>query len=235
MKVKYLFVYFIILLSVSGCSAEYNLDVDTELNFNESITIYSSTGNEYDQVNNYNTFLPINYDADEPKVFEQKVDGVDYYNINKDSDGSFIKFDYKHSLKSIINDRFSLSCYKYVNIMNIYNEDHKRNELVISTSDKFLCFDYYENLDDVTVKIHTKRDVYSNNADVVDKDTYIWNINKTNKNDKSIIMNISSEAVDKKMSFFERNLFFIIVILLVVLGICLYFYFKKKSDRIDSI
>ena len=235
MKIRYLFIYLFILLFASGCSVSYNLDIDDDLKFNESVTLSSNTGTDYDQVNNYNSFLPINYDADEPKVFENKVAGVKYYDIKKDSDGSFIKFDYKHNLRSIINDRFSLSCYKYVNIMNTYNNELKRDELIISTSREFLCFDYYNNLEDVIVKIHTKRDVYDNNADYVDDDNYIWNINMDNKDDKAIIMNVSSKIIDKKISFFEKYLFFIIIVLLIIVGIFLFSHFKKKSDRIDEV
>ena len=110
-----------------------------------------------------------------------------------------------------------------------------RDELLISTSKKFLCFNNYNNLDDVTVNITTKKEVYSNNADSVNGNTYTWYINKDTKDDASIQMVINSEVIDEGIPFWEENLLFIIVCIVLIFSGIVYLFIKRRSDKVNKI
>ena len=235
MKFKFILLSLVILLVCSGCTVEYNLDIDDKLNLNESIAIKSYDFDEIEEIRDYNTFLPISIEADDYSVYEQKKDGVEYYNITKNDDNSEIKFDYSYNVDMFNENRFARSCYEYVTVMSNYDQEEKRNELLLSTSKKFLFFKNQEDLESVTIKIHTDREVYSNNADSVDGNTYIWNITKDNKNDAGISMVLSSDILEKEISFWEKNLLWILTfIFFCVVGI-VYLYLKNKSEKADKI
>ena len=235
MKVKYIFSILLVLLLCSGCSVTYNLDIDSKLNLTENVSIDADTSSDIEDISDYNKFLPISYYADESSIFSEKKDGVDYYNMGKKDDNTSINFDYVFDVDKINDSVFAHSCYNYITVMNSYNKDEQRDELLISTSKNFLCFDNYDNLDNVTVKIHTKRSVYSNNADFVDKNTYIWNINETNKNNASIQMVINSEIIDEGIPFWEQNVLFIIVAIVMLISLIIYIFVKKRSDKVNKI
>ena len=232
MRVKIFCVCIFLLVFCSGCSVEYNLDIDRNLDLNENINISATTFDDSEQINNYDKYLPIDYTADEPKVFEKKYDSIEYYDINKSNDN--IKFSYNYDVDKFNNNIFARNCYQYVTVMNTINEEEERNELILSTSKKFLCFDYYDNLEDVTIKIKTKRKVYSNNADRVEGKTYIWNINKNNKEDSAINI-IMDSSPKSSLSFLEKNLLWIIMAgILFICGV-IYFVIKRRSDGVNKI
>lgn len=235
MRFKFFLVLLFVLFVCSGCSVNYELDIDKSLNLNESITIHADTSGEIDKINSYNQFLPISINADDYSVFESKKDDVDYYNISKEDDASEIRFDYSYDVSKFNDNYFARSCYQFVTAMNSYDDEEQRDELLISTSKKFLCFDNQESLDSVTIKIHTTRDVYSNNADIVDGNNYIWNITRDDKDNASIQMVVSSTPIQKTLSFWERNLLFFIAIGVFLIGGLIYIILKKRSDKVDEI
>lgn len=235
MKYKFILLNLFILLLCCGCSVEYNLDIDDDLNLNESISIDAYSNNEVNEIRSYSSFLPISYYADDYSVFEKKKDGLDYYDIFKNSDFNNIVFDYKYNVDKFNDNVFARTCYEYVTVMDTYNELENRNELIISTSKKFLYFDIRDELESVTIKIHTKREVYDHNADSVDNDTYIWNINKNNKNDAAIIMKLSSEIIAKNIPVWERSLLGIICLGIFILVFIVYIIMKNRSRKVDKI
>jgi len=234
MKSKYILLSVFLIVVCTGCSVTYDLNIDKELNLNESININSHSSSEVTKISDFKVFYPINYEADNPLVFERRVDGVEYYDVTKNDDNTEITFNYKYNVDLYLNNVFARNCYEYVTAMDYFNKDKKRNELLLSTSKKFLCFDKNESLDEVTVKIHTKRKVYDNNADEVKGKTYIWHINKDNKDDRAIIMNVSSTKGDK-LSFWQRNMIFIVFIGVFIVGLIIYFFGRKRSGRINKI
>ena len=234
MKIRYILCSILLIVFCSGCSVTYDLDIDKELNLNESININSNLEMDIKRIADFKDFYPINYEADNPLVFERRVDGVEYYDVTKNNDNNDITFNYKYNVDLYLNNVFARNCYEYVTAMDYFNKNEQRNELLISTSKKFLCFDTNESLEEVTVRIHTKRKVYDNNADEVKGKTYIWHINKNNKDDRAIIMKVSSSKSDR-LSFWERNMIFIVFIVVFIVGLIIYLIGKKRSGRINKI
>ena len=235
MKLKYIILGFCCFLFCSGCSVEYNLDIDNELNLKEKITINSQNSNDINRIKELKDYYPTNYSADRFEIFEKKTKGVSYYDVNKNSDNTSVEFKYNYNFKSFSDNVFAKTCYEYVTLMNYYNEETKRNELILSTSNKFMCFDYQDTLDNVTLKIHTKRKVYDNNADEVKNDTYIWNINRDNQNEKYIMLSMESTIKDNEVPFWEKNILLFVLLGLLLIGLIVFIIMSKRSKRVDKI
>ncbi len=108
---------------------------------------------------------------------ETKIDGLEKINdIGKlgISTKREIQYSSKDSFKEIpgIN-----SCYQYFSIV----ENPNRDGVILSTSNKNLCFEMYDILEDITIRLKTNHEVESHNADEVVDGEYIWKLNKTHK------------------------------------------------------
>jgi len=235
MKVKFFLLSLFILLICSGCTVEYNLNIDDKLNLNESITINGNSEEDINKIRDFNSYLPVDISIDDSSAFNSKKDDIEYYNVKKKKNDSVMNFDYSYDVDLFNNNVFVRSCYEYVTVMDNYNKEEKRDELLLSTSNKFLCFDQFDNLDSVVIKIKTKRDVYFNNADNVIGNTYIWNITEGNLDDATINMVLSSQIIGSKLSFWERNALFLISLGVVLLIVIVYKYLKKRSEKINEI
>lgn len=235
MKFRIFLLSLFVLLFCSGCNVEYNLNIDDKLNLNEVIEIEATTNDEMKKISDYNSLLPVDINIDDSFAFQNKNKNIEYYEISKKRNNSFINFKYSYDVDLFNDNVFARSCYQYVTVMNNHDNVDDRDELVLSTSKKFLCFDNFEDLDNVIIKIKTKREVFSNNADSVDGDTYIWNITEANKDDAAISMVMSSEIVANKLSFFEKNALFIIVLSVFIVGGIIYILMKKRSEKVNEI
>ena len=60
-KIKYVLLLFIL----SGCSVEYNINIDKNINLNENINILAQTEDEILRIEEYNGNLPIDVEIDE--------------------------------------------------------------------------------------------------------------------------------------------------------------------------
>ena len=220
---------------ITGCSVNYELNIDKQLNLSENIILNATTDTDVQKILDFNQYIPINIEFDEPVIFKEKADGVQYYNINKKSDNSSLKFNYSYDVDEFNFNIFAKSCYQYVTVMDQDNE----KELLLSTSREFLCFDKYDNLDDVTVTITSKYKLKETNADEVSRHTYRWFINKGNAKDKYLYLLLNTG--EKDLNLWERilegdftNTFTIFLAVFLIGGIII-FLFKKKGDRRNRV
>ena len=235
MNNKYLLIIIVIAFLCSGCSVDYNIDIDKKLDFVEDINLNSTSDEDTQKIKEFNSFVPINVEADDSAVFEKKYDDIEYYDIRKSNENNKLIFNYVSNIDKFNNDMFARSCYQYITLMK-KNED---KDLLLSTSRKFLCFDKYENLDDVTVTITSKYKLKETNADVVENHKYTWYINKDNADNKFVYLLL--DITDRDLTLWERILegeyvnIFTISLLLLVIGLVIYFILKKKGDRKNKI
>ena len=226
---------FLCLFLVTGCTAGYQLDIDEELNLKEKTIVNAVTSLDVDEIKDFNRIIPSNIDVDDFKAFEKKVDGISYYNINKKNDNTLLSLDHKFNVNSINNSYIARSCYEYVTIMR----QNKDKELLLSTSNKFLCFKNYDNLDEVKIIITSKYKLKNTNADNVNGHNYIWNINKSNYSNKNIYLLLDITDID--LTFWERVLngeytnICVVSILIFVFCMFGYFYLRGVSKRRDEI
>ncbi len=219
-------------LFLTGCSVDYKLNIDKGLNFNESVQLKASTVQEKERIIDYNQFLPIDYYADDYSVYEEKISGVEYYDSKKLDGDTVLQFKYPYDIEKFNNNILALNCYQYVTAMN------SNNTLILSTSKKFLCFDKFDELEDVTVTVTSRYKLIKTNADSSDNYTYVWKITKDNYKDRSLYLEL--DATDRKETWwekFQKTGFYqygIIIIIIMVVFIVFQF-FKKKSERRDRI
>lgn len=224
----------VILLFCSGCSASYSLNIDSLDNINEILELGADNENDRLEISNYNTFLPIDRNADDVSVFKSKVPGVEYYTQKTNSTGDKLIFQYNHNrFKTFYNDYITNRCYEYVTIMN------NNNDLILSTSKVNYAFQKYENLDKVTIKITSKYKLKETNADIKGNREYIWNISREEANDKYIYLSL--DMSEKDLNFWERlwngeytSMFTVFVLLTIIAGI-LYIFIRKKEKKVDAI
>lgn len=222
MKKNILLIFLIITLT--GCSVEYNVDVDDKIN--ESTTIVTLTDD-----------LPYKSYTAQKNVDITSLkddDSSKYSKIIKETDDNYI-FNYKYEFEQneYIDSFIANSCYEKLNITN----DNDR--FIINTSDKFLCLNVDDGIvDSVTINITTKNKVTSNNADKVSNNTYTWYIDESNYENKPIQMNISKKNIigdNEKLLFsgsLELILTFLIFIIPIIVLIILAKYNGKHKNKI---
>lgn len=216
-----------------GCSATYDLDIDKELKINESLNLSLSSDTDYSKLSEFNSNLPVDINVDDVEAFNNKKNDIDYFDIKKSLDSNLISFNYDYlDYNNLDSDRIINTCYDYFSLVN--KNDNDNYKLILSTSKKFNCFDLYDNLDDVTINISTKKKVYDNNADSVNGNTYTWYINKDTKDDAAISI-VMDGSIDKSLSFFEKNILFIIILGVLFIGLIIYLIIKKRSDKVNKI
>lgn len=184
MKIKYLILISLTVI-LSGCSANYEINIDND-NIHESLTINNTDINKFKSIN-----IPIDYEIDDVEIYDKKEENIDYYNIETNNKDAKIYYNFN-------SDNFNTSmlfktCYENT----VFTKDDY--ELLITTSDKFSCFDNYEELDDITIKITSKYKLINTNADKYDKYNYYWYINKDNKDNKKIILRLDTTTILKSL------------------------------------
>ncbi len=233
---KNILLFVFIVLCCTGCHVDYHLNIDTVNSMEENIILNGTSNDDIKKINSFNEFVPIDIIADDYSAFQKKLDGIDYYSIlRKDNSLNFI-YD-RFNVKKLNDSMFARSCYQYVTVME--GGRGKSSELLLSTSNKFLCFDRYDNLDDVTVTITSKYKLKKTNADVVDEHKYTWNINKENANDKYLYLLLDTTV--RELSLWDRimegeytNVFTVSLVIAFIGGI-VYLILKKKGDRRNRI
>lgn len=121
------------------------------------------------------------------------------------------------------------TCYDAFNIIK------DKSNIMISTSEKFNCFDYYEELDQIKVEATVNYKVSKTNADKKKGNTYIWYINKENAENKPIQLFFD---LNKKVSiwpFTNFQTYVIVIALLIVIVASIVFIVSRISKRNNKI
>lgn len=210
----------VILLSLTGCSFEYNIKIDTNTISEENIV-----------------YIP-NTDKNNIKLEVEKL--VSKYTGPTNSLGM-----YKQSVIEN-NNNFGMSYKKTYDTLNDYNNSlsfsicydnykliKEKDKIVISTSKRFNCFNKYSELDDVTINIDSSLEVESSNADEVNGNIYTWNINKSNADNKpiNIVLKPNTEQKEKQR---QLSVVLLVIAAFILLGIIV-FLIRSKGKRKNKI
>lgn len=243
---KKIFILTFFLLCVTGCNANYDLEIyNNQVKENMQFTESNSSiwDSEVQYGLSYRTLLEASlkypYPAFDNTVVDEddtiKLDGIEYYNNSLISDTN--KLGQKLTYNKFTLDNFNESsivkkCYQYFNVIE------ENNNIVLSTSLENLCFTEYPNLDTITVNIKTNHKVVSSNADIVNGYHYTWNIDRSTKDDAAILITIKKdEYIFNYENEFVKKVIYITLIVGIILGvgsIC-YFYFKNKNKKLNEI
>lgn len=207
-----------LLFFLTGCTAEYKLDIDNT-SVKETILINikdSKLGLEGKNI----------LKNSKQKVFN---DSSDYYiqNFNKSGNKFNINYNYVHDIDKFSGTSFIEECYPEYSIIN--NQD----VLVINTGEEFVCYNKFgnEKIENTKIVISTKLNVLNNNADKINGNRYIWNIDESNYYDKPIIMKIDKSNANNESTF----LLGIISLIIIIVGVLIYLFVKFKRIKNNSI
>ena len=205
------------LFLVTGCNATYNLEIEYD-EFKEKLEVDSVVTN----INNL--ILPLVYDVDEYDA-DVKPGSEGFYDASMNDNGFslFHTFKYREFLSSTMLN----SCYDKVDVK--YN----KNNIYVSTVGSFSCFERYDDLHSLTVKISSKYKLVASNADKIDGFDYIWYIDNNNL-DKGIY--VEFDTTGKKMDIMgwlndNGILVFIFQFVLILLLALFMLFMKKKNDE----
>lgn len=216
---KILYLIFI-LVFITGCNAEYNIEIKDN-SVNEKLNISNVSSSKFD-----NIYIPVNYEDNDYTVYESKLDGIEYYNINNNNN---VTIDYKFKYNNFQKSTLFNTCYENA----VFTIDSY--ELLVSTSNEFLCYNDYEELDKVKVIIKSNYKYLDSNADEIDGDKYIWYINKENKNNKQILLRLDTTESSNKRTLFSSNVMFIFFFLIIILVLIVILFFKIISIQRNKV
>lgn len=211
----------------SGCSVEYNLNIDKDDKLKEIITLSAEDGNDIEQIEKYQTYLPIDKDADDAGVFEKKIDGVSYYEQKKSSSNDKLRFSYLHNFDTFQRDYITNSSYQYVTITK---DD---NQLILSTSRVSSAFERYSNLSSVTINITSRYKLIDTNADTQGNYKYTWVIDRGNYNNKYLYLALDTSNRKKTASeeINDIGIFSYLPLILIIAGIIVIGWFVVKNGN----
>ncbi len=244
MKKRIIIVLLMCLLITTGCTCEYNLKINNNT-YQEEVIITASDSTERTELNQ--TFkIPVDkeiYDCSGDADGNNYGDNAVYnYSLN----GNRLVFNYDFNSSEYTKSTAAYQCYNTVTITK------RGKNTIVSTSNKVDCFDTYQALTNLTIKVTVDQNVISHNADSVSGNTYIWNLDRVNAKSKAVNM-ILGEASSPSTSSItpsssnsgnnspvnptkkDYSLYILCGVLLVLtlIGYLVYKIIKKNENNLD--
>lgn len=219
---KKILLMFILIIMLSGCSVEYNVNFEDESFKENGYLIENKEKKDYVSKNGF-TFeeqIEYTYQSMHDILNGQETEKTRSFELKRIDTNKEIGLTYSNELKQ---NNYYLSpiirqCYDNVKITN------EQNNIKISTGNYFKCFDYYELLSDVTVNFVTNYKVINNNADEIKDNTYIWTINKNNFKNKEISIEMDKTNVLYNTLLNEKESNILIVFLIGTLLVAIFIF-----------
>ena len=197
--IKYLIGVFILVLC-TGCNANYTLTfVDNK--FSEEVTIHDISDDDRVRLDRLT--------ANEEYL---KFDEANSYQVTDNDDNFILSYDIGDEL---VKTKLLKYCFDDVYIID------KDDYIYIETDGENKCSDY-----DIKFTFKTDKEVFRNNANKIDKNTYIWN----NFNDGVDLLFSKSKPWKNRNELGKNVLYLVIVSVIVAIFIGIVFYFYKKNN-----
>ena len=206
------------ILLLTGCSAKYDITF-TDDKIKDEIRVYTDS----DTVNNA-TQSTINSFSNKILEWER---GHDHYTREVYTDNGMTGYLYKYDFNYDEYDAMSQIRKCYEDFELTYND----SEIILKTSNKFLCQNYYKDVTDLTITINTDKVITSSNADEINGNTHTWKINKTNYNNKPLEIKINRQEIYKPKKENPLNLTQILIFILFILLIIVYIINRKSIKK----
>ena len=208
----------VILLSLTGCSFEYNIKINTNT-ITEKNIVYMSNASK-DNIKQEVENLVSSYTG--------PTNSLGMYSQSITEKNNTFSMSYKKTYDTLNDYNNSLSfstCYDNYKLLK------EKEKIVLSTSKEFNCFSKYKELDSVTININSELEVISSNADEVNNNVYTWNINKSNANNKSIniVLKPNTEKVEHKKEFGVALLILLVFIIFGLIVLLIRLKGKRKN------
>ena len=223
---------------VSGCEAEYNLEIKGD-DYIESTSVNAGSqeviSDNFTSSNIYDFYkdksIPLFNDDTILDESNEKLNGIAYYDKTNSNDGNNINMQFKGQFQSSTIENSNLINFAY----NRFLKATIDGNVVLSTGENFKIFEQFPNLDKVTIRIKTDNNVVKNNADEIEKDTYIWHVNRNNYSDKAIYLEFNKPDENENdgfsIVFNPIILIIVLIIIIVIVLIALFIFIKNKKNN----
>lgn len=213
---KKVLLLFTLCLLLSGCSTVVTIKIDKD-KVTETIKI---SGLKEEVL--FNNQLNENI-KNRLNVFEREYE---YYDMKEFEDNDYVGKTYELSENIELWNELShvRPCYE------TFKFEKTDGNITLNTSDEYRC-GYLFGANNVTLIIESDLDLVSSNADEVQGNKLIWNINESNYQNKSISFNYKIEEAKSLQNYSIYYILFI-VISLVIGG---YVFIKKKNKENNTI
>ena len=224
MKKKIFLILSIILLT--GCQIKYQLNFEDEkLIENISIQLPNSEEKKINDIKKYEAYST--FDNSFQTLYEVKY---------SDDKNKFIaNYQYIYNFEEFRHALYIKSCFDAFSFVT--NNDN----YILSTTEGFNCmFVDYNKVDEVEVIITTNHEIIESNADQVENNKLIWEINDENSEEKSIYVKFGKveelNIFEKIINFIKENLLVFIIfgglLSIIGIGILIIVIIGKKNNEI---
>lgn len=201
---------FIFAFLLTGCTANYNLEINDTIKEELRIPINKNKDEILNKVNNLSPVI-------------DDFDSLYKYNIINNNNEVIVEFEYKNNY---IDNIISNQCFE-----NYYFNENDEY-INITASGKFGCL--YD-ADNININIKTDYYVQQNNSNQINDNKYTWVINSNNKNnvDLSILINKKLIVEEEKTVFVPFVKILLIISLISIIFYLYKLYCKNKESKND--
>ena len=208
----------IILITITGCSATYEINITKEKKIDETIFVYED-----------NKIVDTLTEKKENEIFNSLLDferGYEHYKRETHTTEKYSGYKYTYSFNFEEYDAMSQlrKCYETLTF-------NSENELSISTSKEFICGNYYPNANSMELIITSDYYIKSSNADKIDNNKHIWIINKNNYKNKPISIKFDTTKINEE-EIEKTNTTKIIITFLIFLFLIIFVIKNRKKFKI---
>lgn len=243
MKKTKLIYCLILSIFLVGCTANYNVNI-TENGVEETVEFTENDSSKWDDIIfphtdiTYRSSVMENVNWPTGSFYQRggnpyepiKMDGVEYYNqeLISNNDSLGIKYNYTFALDDYNESNAVRSCFKNFSFGN------GKETIQIYAKDASNCFNARKMLENIKITLTSSYKVVSHNADKVENEKYIWNVEAEDADDKKIEMILAKDenyvSEEEKQNNNYLTIIFVAGIFIVIIGgAALYLYFKNKS------
>lgn len=217
---KKIFLIFISVLFITGCSNNYNLTINGDTISEEIVSTIPST----DLVTQTEEEKAAGVEADDqitPFIKEDQYPFIDNEkikyekNVSKNGNNIIVKLKYDYTVDNFKNSRVYNECFEKSVIKR------ENGYLKLAFMGEFYCL-YGDSLN---INVKTDREVINDTANEVDNDTYTWVVNENNVNNVNIQMILDDQITSSDGS--GLIIFFVVFFV----GIIIVYMFVLKKPR----
>lgn len=214
--------FVICFLFLTGCNVNYKVEF-TNGKFSEDVYLFTDNATFVDRTKEKEDLEEI---ATQMYLWDGKYNNYERkleFNENNAGFNYHTDFDIKenNTWPSIVNQ-----CYDDIKITK------DKNYITIQTSNEFLCYDTFNELEDVTISLKTNYIVSENNADTISANKYIWRITEEEASYKPLYIRMQNKQI--KTTKKETNIIPItITIISIIIGIAIIISVKKRKKNND--
>jgi len=240
LKKKNFILIAILVIFLTGCNATYEIDIhDDEVV--ESLQFVEQNSSVWD--------APISTDPNEGteategtltyrKMINDELkrntqvfinESGTYFNkkLISNSKGLGLLYSHTYDILDYKNAYIPNNCFEYFNVIT------QKDVYIISTGEGFTCFDTFNKLKNLKIIVNTNHKVKDTNADIVEGNSYIWEVDKNSSTTKSIYIELYQDKFVTDYDVIKRII--VIIIALAILSIIVIIFFKKKASKNNKI